>query len=126
MSLTTTSSAELSAAQAVLGAARSLYSLFSGPPMPQAAAGKCELIYEEDDEATEMEPGQPLHKPCEAAGVPFSCIEGTCKSCLIDIKEGMENLSEYTAAEQNLLGDMTTKRLACQAKIMKGKVKYSY
>ena len=47
-------------------------------------------------------------------------------SCLIDIKEGMENLSEYTAAEQNLLGDMTTKRLACQAKIMKGKVKYSY
>lgn len=42
-----------------------------------------------------------LHKPCEAAGVPFSCIEGTCKSCVIDVKEGMENLTPYTPAEQS-------------------------
>jgi len=30
----------------------------------------------------EVEAGTALHKPCEAAGVPFSCIEGTCKSCV--------------------------------------------
>ena len=110
----------------LLDAARSLYSVFGGVASLSSAAGKCELLYDEDEEPVEMEPGTPLHKPCEAAGVPFSCIEGTCKSCLIDVKEGMENLSEYTKPEQDLLGDMTTKRLACQAKILKGKVKYGF
>jgi len=94
--------------------------------VPAAAAGKAELLYEEDDAPVEVEAGTALHKPCEAAGVPFSCIEGTCKSCVIDVKEGMENLSPYAPAEQNLLGDQGTKRLACQTKILKGRVKYSY
>ena len=37
---------------------------------------------------------------CEKLGVPFSCAEGICGTCMIDIVEGQENLSELTQEEK--------------------------
>ncbi len=59
---------------------------------------------------------------CEKAGVPFACTEGVCGTCVIEVKEGMENLSEFNQAEADFLGDLATERLACQCTIRKGSV----
>lgn len=62
-----------------------------------------------------------INEACEKIGVPFSCKDGTCATCMIEIKEGMENLSEMNDKEKNM-GLEEPYRLACQCKIKKGKV----
>ncbi len=62
---------------------------------------------------------------CEKLGVPFSCAEGICGTCMIDIVEGQENLSELTQEEKDM-GMNKTRRLACQCKIKSGNVKIKY
>ncbi len=84
------------------------------------------IFFEDDDEEIEVPDGSSLHKPCEGQGVPFSCTEGTCGTCKITVTEGMENLSDYNEKEQNLLGDLRTKRLACQCQIKQGTIKLKY
>ena len=57
----------------------------------------------------------------EKLGVPFSCLKGNCGTCLVEITEGVENLSPITEAE-DIFGLEDNERLLCQAKILKGKV----
>jgi ferredoxin len=84
------------------------------------------LIFENTQEEVEIEDGKPIKDQCEQAGIPFACSEGVCGSCIIEVTEGMENLSEFTQAEKDFLGDMQTERLACQCKIKKGTVKIKF
>ncbi len=72
-----------------------------------------------------------LQKAVEEAGsmLPFACRSGTCGTCMIKVKEGLENLSEKTPIEEETLeafGASEDERLACQCRIKKGKVKFSY
>ena len=78
-----------------------------------------------EDVEKEVEDGSEMREPCEELGVPFSCTEGICGTCMIDIEEGQENLSELTPQEEDM-GMSKDKRLACQCKINKGLVKIRY
>lgn len=85
------------------------------------------LIFENGQEF-DLEDGSSITEPCEKVGIPFACAgAGICGSCLVEVTEGKENLSEPTQAEKDFLGeDETTKRLACQCKIMQGTVKLKF
>lgn len=84
------------------------------------------LIVISTNEELEVEDGEPIMTACEEAGVPFGCTEGICGTCVIDVKEGMENLTGYTQAEADFLGDMGSERLACQCKLKSGRVKINF
>lgn len=84
------------------------------------------LIFENTGEEQELEDNTPLHEVCEEAGVPFACTEGVCGTCVIEVVEGMDNLSEFTQEEKDFLGDQDRERLACQCKLKGGCVKIKY
>ncbi len=85
------------------------------------------LIFEHNGEEVELEENSPIAEACEEAGVPFACTEGVCGTCVIEIKEGFENLSPPTQEEEDFLGaDTKDERLACQCKIRKGNVKICF
>lgn len=84
------------------------------------------LIFENTSEEKELEEDSPLHETCEEAGVPFACTEGVCGTCVIEVIEGMEHLSEFTQEEKDFLGDQDRERLACQCRIKGGCVKIKY
>lgn len=79
-----------------------------------------------NDETVEVEDGSPLKAVCEEAGVPFACEEGVCGTCVIEIMDGMDNLSEFTEEELDFLGEQDRERLACQCKIEKGSVEVNF
>lgn len=83
-----------------------------------------ELIY--DGESTEIEDGQPLKPTLEEMGVPFACEEGICGTCVIEVLEGEENLTERTEEEEDFLGDVDNERLGCQCRIKSGCVKVEF
>ncbi len=84
------------------------------------------IKFEDDPEEFELSEGSPIIEVCEQMGVPFACTEGVCGTCVIEVKEGMENLSEFTQEEDDFLGELDCERLACQCKIKKGKVILSF
>lgn len=84
------------------------------------------LIFEDNGEEFELPDGSPIIEPCEAAGVPFACTEGVCGTCVVEVVEGMENLSEFNQAEADFLGELDRERLACQCKIKSGYVKLKF
>ena len=85
------------------------------------------LKFDHSGEEVELADGSPIAEVCEEAGVPFACTEGVCGTCVIEIKEGKENLSEPTQEEQDFLGEGTCdERLACQCKIKQGTVRITF
>lgn len=85
------------------------------------------LIFTHNGEEISLPDDSPIAEHCEEAGVPFACTEGVCGTCVIEIKEGKENLSEPTQEEKDFLGEGTScERLACQCKIKCGQVKISF
>lgn len=85
------------------------------------------LIFEHNNEEIDIEEDGAISEVCEEAGVPFACTEGVCGTCVIEVVEGMENLSEPTVEEIDFLGDDTAEeRLACQCKLKKGTVKVRF
>jgi ferredoxin len=85
------------------------------------------LKIEHNDEDIELPDGSPIANACEEAGVPFACTEGVCGTCVIEVIEGKENLSDPTQEEKDFLGDGTCdERLACQCKIKSGIVKIKF
>ena len=84
------------------------------------------IIFEENKEEADLPDGSPIAEACEQAGVPFACTEGVCGTCVIEVTEGMDNLSPFTQEERDFLGDMGCERLACQCKIQQGKVKLKF
>jgi ferredoxin len=84
------------------------------------------LFFEDTREEIEIPDGSPIADACESAGVPLACSEGICGACVIDIVDGMENLTEMTPAESDFLGNASSERLACQCKIKNGRVKIKF
>lgn len=84
------------------------------------------LIFEQTNEEVDLPDGSPLVETCEQAGIPFACTEGVCGTCVIEVTEGMENLSPFNEAESDFLGEMDRERLACQCKILGGCVKIKF
>lgn len=85
------------------------------------------LKFETTDEQIELADGSPIQEVCEEAGVPFACTEGVCGTCVIEVKEGKENLSPQTQEEVDFLGEeCADERLACQCRIMQGTVTISF
>ncbi len=84
------------------------------------------LIFESMGEERELEDGAPIAASCEEAGVPFACTEGICGTCVIEVKEGMDNLTPFTQEELDFLGEPGNERLACQCKIRSGTVKINF
>ncbi len=84
------------------------------------------LVFENSGEEHLLEDGAPIAETCEEAGVPFACTEGICGTCVIEVIEGMDNLSSFTQEEQDFLGEQNTERLACQCKIKGGCVKITF
>lgn len=83
------------------------------------------LIFNDVDEV-EVEDGERIQEVCEEAGVPFACTEGVCGTCVIEVIEGSENLSDFTQAEEEFLGETEDERLACQCRVKSGTVKLSF
>ena len=79
------------------------------------------IILKKTGESREIEDGESIRLASEELGVPFGCRNGNCGTCMIDIVEGEENLSELSLAEKILERDKKH-RLACQCKIEKGEV----
>lgn len=85
------------------------------------------LIFDHHNEEVELPDNSPIAEACEEAGVPFACTEGVCGTCVIEIKEGKENLSKPTQEEIDFLGEGTThERLACQCRLKHGRVRISF
>lgn len=84
------------------------------------------LIFQDNNEEVELEDGSEIQPTCEEAGIPFACTEGICGTCIIEVTEGMENLSAFTPEEEDFLGDMDQERMACQCRILQGKVKVKF
>jgi len=55
-------------------------------------------------------------------GIPFSCMNGTCGSCLSRVISGGEKLGPLNEKEKEFGLEDTTQRLVCQCKISDGKV----
>lgn len=84
------------------------------------------LIFEDNKEEFDLPDDSPITEACEQAGVPFACTEGVCGTCVVEVVEGMENLSEFNQAEADFLGELGCERLACQCKIKSGFVKLKF
>ena len=84
------------------------------------------LIFETTHEEVDLPDGSQIIEACEEAGVPFACTEGICGTCVVEVTEGMENLSEFNQAEADFLGELDKERLACQCKIKAGCVKLKF
>lgn len=84
------------------------------------------MIFEENGEEAVLPDGSSIAEVCEQAGVPFACTEGVCGTCVIEVTEGMENLSDFNQAEADFLGELDKERLACQCQINRGCVKIKF
>lgn len=84
------------------------------------------IIFTDTDEEYDIPDGEPIADVCEEAGIPFACTEGVCGTCVIEVEEGMENLSEFTQEEDDFLGEMDNERLACQCKLKNKCVKIRF
>ncbi|MCI0382615.1 MAG: (2Fe-2S)-binding protein [Chlamydiae bacterium] len=84
------------------------------------------LIFENLKEERDIEDGKPIAEICEEVGIPFACTEGVCGTCVIEVVEGLENLSPFTEEEKDFLGEQDKERLACQCKIQSGRVKVNF
>jgi hypothetical protein len=84
------------------------------------------LIFENTGEEIELADGAAITEACEEAGVPFACTEGVCGTCVIEVVEGMDNLSPFTQEETDFLGDQDRERLACQCRLSGGCVKITF
>lgn len=84
------------------------------------------LIFEHSGEEIQVPDGEGIITFCEEAGVPFACTEGVCGTCVIEVSEGMENLTAPTQEEKDFFGDEGKERLACQCKLKQGCVKIKF
>lgn len=84
------------------------------------------LFFEHSGEEVEVGEGEAIATACEEAGVPFACTEGVCGTCVIEVLEGMNNLSDFTQEEKDFLGEQDKERLACQCKLKSGFVKLKF
>lgn len=77
------------------------------------------------DDSAQVPDGLPIKDACEELGLPFSCRNGMCATCLMDVTNGQENLSDLTRAEE-IMGLDREHRLACQCKMKSGEVEIDF
>ena len=78
-----------------------------------------------NEQTVEIEDGEKIVNEIEEMGVPIGCSNGVCGTCELQVLEGMENLSEKNA-EENDLGMEGNRRLGCQVTINGGVVRCTY
>ena len=93
--------------------------------LPQKKVAMAKIVFNEE-EVVELPDDMPIKGTCEELGVPFACEEGVCGTCVIEVTEGMENLSSFTQEEEDFLGEVGCERLACQCRIKLGTVKIKF
>lgn len=65
--------------------------------------------------------GERVQDAARELGVSFGCRKGVCGACVVEVLEGMENLSEKSSSESNF--DMREgDRMMCQCSITSGEV----
>jgi ferredoxin len=84
------------------------------------------IVFEDSGDEVEVAEGEGIQEACEEQGVPFACTEGCCGTCVIEVTDGMQNLSEFTQEEEDFLGELECERLACQCKLKSGTIKVRY
>jgi len=84
------------------------------------------VIFDHSGEEREVLDGDLIAPICEESGVPFACTEGVCGTCVIEVVEGMEQLSAFTQEEEDFLGDQGKERLACQCRLKSGVIKIRF
>lgn len=80
---------------------------------------------EYEDQKITVADDSEMQQPCEDLGVPFACTSGICGTCMIDIVEGEDNLTDLSEMEEDL-GMEKCQRLACQCRIKSGTVKIRF
>lgn len=66
--------------------------------------------------------GESIKVAAKKLGVPFSCEDGICGSCLVKVVSGQDNLEDLNQAEKEFGLKDKKRRLCCQAKIKSGEV----
>jgi len=70
----------------------------------------------------EVADGAPIKEAARSLGVPFSCEDGICGSCLVEVINGEDNLEDLNEAEKEFgLADKKS-RLCCQTRLKSGDV----
>ena len=77
------------------------------------------------DKESDVKDGEKIKDAAESLGVQFGCEDGICGTCIIEVKEGHDNISEQNDKEK-MMGLEPYQRLACQCRIKKGVVKFKY
>jgi ferredoxin len=80
---------------------------------------------EAEGKQVQVNDGDAVQQGCEELGVPFGCTSGICGTCIVEVEEGMENLSHRTQEEVDMMLE-TNQRLMCQCKINGGLVKIKF
>ncbi|MBS3136442.1 (2Fe-2S)-binding protein [Candidatus Woesearchaeota archaeon] len=78
-----------------------------------------------EGQGKEVPDGGQIKEAAKELGVIFGCEDGLCGTCMVEVDEGQDNLSELTEAEKNM-GVDGKNRLACQCRIKSGAVKLKY
>lgn len=78
--------------------------------------------FKDDDLQVDVEVGANMKEVAQAEGasIPFGCEQGICGTCLINVPEGADNLSDPTDQEKETLeamGAEPEQRLACQCQV---------
>ena len=69
----------------------------------------------------ELADGESTQEAAKELGVTFGCSKGVCGACVVEILEGMENLSEKSGNEESF--DMRpSDRMMCQCSVSAGEV----
>ena len=75
-----------------------------------------------DNQEMDAPNGERIQAVCEKLGIPFGCRSGLCRTCEIEVLEGMNNLEEKNELE--LDHDLPVNhRLACQCVIKEGRIR---
>jgi len=80
------------------------------------------ITFKKDNITVEAPAGTKLSDIAEQKGtsINFSCKEGVCLTCLVNVVSGMENLNAKTENEKSTLeafGAQANQRLACQVTV---------
>ncbi len=83
-----------------------------------------EILFEDTKLTITTASGRKFTDICDDFDTPifFGCRAGSCATCLIEVTQGIENLSPHTNEEEvllSILADGNPKaRLACQCKVL--------